>query len=292
MTRTFSIAALLAATVSFSTPVFAQDSDATVDQDSDVTVDTVVARVGEAEITMGHVLVMRGQLPDRVLQLEDEVLFKGIVDQLIDQYLLGQSLDESALASTIALQMENELRGARASAALQTVLDAAVTDEALQTAYDAQFAETEPPTEYNASHILLETEEDAQEVVELLEDGADFAELAMEKSTGPSAPRGGDLGWFRDGQMIPVFYEATTALEIDEVSAPVQSEYGWHVIVLKDTREATPPSLEEVSSVLAQELQQTAVEARVSELRDAAELETFVDDIDPAQMRNDALLAN
>lgn len=191
---------------------------------------TVVARVNGDEITLGHVIATASALPAQYQQLEDEVLYDFILEQLVQQHLLSQEQDE--LNRLNALRLENETRSLRAVQTVEAITAATVTEEAVQNAYDAQFAEFEGEDEFNASHILVESEDEAKTIKTQLDDGADFAELAKEKSTGPSGPNGGALGWFGKGQMVPEFENAVVALEKGQVSDPVQTQFGWHVLTL------------------------------------------------------------
>ena len=168
-----------------------------------------------------------------------------------------------------------------------------MTDDALQKAYVEAYGDAEPESEYNASHILVETEDEAKALVEALEGGADFAELAKEKSTGPSGPRGGLLGWFGKGAMVPSFEEAVIALEPGAISAPVQTQFGWHVIILNETRVKDAPPLDSVRGELMESLQRAAIEARVAELENGAEVtRKSAEDIDPDVLNDLSLLEN
>ena len=168
-----------------------------------------------------------------------------------------------------------------------------MTDEAIQAAYEDTYGNAEPETEYNASHILVETEEEAVALVTELEGGADFAELAMEKSTGPSGPRGGALGWFGTGAMVAPFEEAVVALEAGAISAPVQTQFGWHVIKLNETRIKDAPPLEQVRGDLEETIQTQAIEAHIAELTEGAEItRVTVEEVDPALLGDPSLLEN
>ena len=250
--------------------------------------DTVVATVGGTDITLGHMIVARNTLPEQYRQLPDDVLFPGILDQLIQQVALAQSVEDPTKATE--LQIDNQRTGLLAGEALGRVSQGAVTEEALQAAYEARFADAEPTREYNAAHILVETEEEAQDLVAELEGGADFAELARERSTGPSGPNGGALGWFAAGQMVPEFAEAVTAMEPGAISEPVQTQFGWHVVQLNETRLAEAPPLEQVRGELAQELENAAVEAHIAEVTSAAEVERAEVEIDPALLSDMSLV--
>lgn len=299
MTNRLPLTAILAGALAMGVPAFAQDQQ-TADQTetetgtaedavADVSADTVVARIGDTEITLGHVIAVRQQLPEQYQQLPDEALFSGIVDQLIDQYLLAEELAE--LPADVALRMENEQRAIKAQEVIEQLVAEEIPDDALQTAYDETYGDVEPTTEYNASHILLETEEDAQAVVEELEGGADFAELAKEKSTGPSGPQGGELGWFGTGAMVPEFEEAVISLEAGTFSAPVQTQFGWHVVRLNETREVPPPSLEETRDELGEIILQKRVQDKIEALRESAGAEVLTDGIPAAAFRDDSILS-
>lgn len=253
--------------------------------------DMVVATVNGTDITLGHMLVLRQRLPQQYQQLPPNVLFDGILDQLVQQTLLGEQTE--VLSATSQYILDNENRALRAAEELRGVVDAAMTDEALQEAYDRLYGAVDPETEYNASHILVETEEEAAALVTELEGGADFAELAKEKSTGPSGPRGGELGWFGKGAMVAPFEEAVVAMEAGAISAPVQTQFGWHVIKLNETRIKDAPTLEEVRGNLEADIQAAVVQERIDELTEGAEItRTTVEEIDPAVLNDMSLLDN
>lgn len=268
----------------------AQEAGATAP--APVTAETVVATVNGRAITLGHMIVLRDSLPPQYLQLPDEILFTGILEQLVQQALLEQSV-EGALTRRDALALENERRGYLAGAALRALVGAAVTEEALQAAWDARFKDAAPATEYNAAHILVDTEERAAELKAEIEGGADFAELARAHSTDPgSGPAGGELGWFGLGMMVKPFEDAVVALEPGQISDPVQSQFGWHIVKLTETREATPPTLDEVRDELAAEIERATVEAHLAALAEGAEVTRSAEGIDPAALRDQTLLDN
>ncbi|MDU8910204.1 peptidylprolyl isomerase [Aestuariicoccus sp. MJ-SS9] len=274
-------AAALAATLAW--PVSSQDTP---------TADTVVATVNGVDITLGHMLMVRAGLPEQYQQLPVDVLWDGVMEQLIQQTALSQG-EGATETRRVTLALDNERRALLAAEAITAVAEGAVTDEALQAAYDAQYANAAAGMEYNASHILVETEEAAAAIVTELEGGADFAEVAREKSTGPSGPSGGSLGWFGPGMMVAPFEDAVEALEPGTISAPVQTQFGWHVIRLNETRTTTAPALEEVRDALASELQQKAVEDHIDALVGAAEVtRTTKQQIDTSILNNLDLLEN
>lgn len=265
------LAGLLAA------PVMAQDAN------------TVVATVDGTEITLGHMIALREQLPAQYQSLPDDVLFKGILDQLVQQTALAQSVGEPKLKDRLAL--ENDRRGYLSGVALQEVVSAAVTDEALQKAYEAKFKDAAPQMEYNAAHILVETEEQANDLKAQIEGGADFAELAKANSKDPgSGANGGDLGWFGLGMMVKPFEEAVVSAEIGKVVGPVQSQFGYHLILVKESRVAAAPTLDEMRDDLAAEIEQAAVQDHIKALTDKSTVTRPGEGLDPALLRDATLL--
>lgn len=232
---------------------------------------TVVATVNGTDITLGHMVATKQNLPQQYQTLPDDVLFEGILDQLIQQTVLSDSVGDD-LNNVAQLLIENEIRTIRAGLAIDRKIAAAVTEDAIAAEYTAVYAGIEPATEYNASHILVETQDEALALISELGGGADFAELAREKSTGPSGPNGGSLGWFTEGMMVPPFEAAVMALEIGAVSGPVETQFGWHVITLVETRLQDAPALDDVRGELAAGLQQAAIEDAVTALTEAAEV--------------------
>jgi len=145
--------------------------------------------------------------------------------------------------------------------------------------------------EYNAAHILVETEEEALAVIETLDGGADFAETARESSTGPSGPSGGDLGWFGAGMMVGEFETAVKDMEPGDISAPVQTQFGWHVIKLNEVRDQPRPTLEQLRPELENQLLQETVTGKLAELTEAAEItRPAAGDFDPEIINNLDLL--
>ena len=250
--------AALAACAAFAVPAVAETA-----------ADTVLATVGDTAITLGHVASTVGHLPDQYRALPDEVLLDLITDQLIRQTALAEAL-EGAITPRMQAGLDNERRAFLAATMLERLDSEVIGEDALRAAYEAQYAQAAAQTEYNAAHILVETREEAEEIAGLLADGADFADLARERSIGPSGPRGGDLGWFAAGTMVPPFEEAVVALQPGQVSGPVQTQFGWHVVRLNDIRAATPPAFDEVREQIEAMLRQERLEAAVAALVDEA----------------------
>lgn len=264
----------------------------TVAEDSAPDPDMVLATVNGTEITLGHVIVLRTGLPQEYNQFPNELLLRGILDQLINQTLLSQSVEEDPSRQS-RLAIDNERRGILAAQVMRGLVSQDVDANALQALYDERYPADTNETEYRASHILVETEEAAAGLVTELEGGADFAALAKEHSIGPSSAVGGDLGWFGAGDMVSAFFDAVAALSPGDISPPVQTDFGWHVIRLAETRDKERPALDAVRAELEDELRNTAIEAHIANLREKADItQDELDGLDPSVITNTDLLEN
>ena len=252
----------------------------------------VIATVDGVEITLGQMIIARNQLPPQYQQLDDAVLFNGVLEQLIQQQVFANTFETDPARVTLAL--ENERRALLAGEAINLINQEAVTEEALEQAYREVVLDQPPQEEFSASHILVATREEAQAVLDRLAGGEEFAALAVELSTDfGSGANGGDLGWFRRGMMVAPFEEAVLALEPGGVSDPVETQFGWHVVTLHETRELAPPAFEQIAGELETQLRQTAIEVQLVELTDAAAIDRAdTSEIDPAVLRDLTLLEN
>ena len=248
-------------------PAFAQDEG-----------NDVVARVNGMEVTRDDVATAILQLPAEYQQVPMEILWQPILDQVIDRKLLAEAAGESGLdegdeyKQQINLMREELLQ----QLYLQQQVDAGLTTEALDEAYEqfvADFEAAGAGEEVRARHILVDSEDAANAVIERLDDGEDFATVAMETSIGPSGPDGGDLGFFKKEDMVPEFGEAAFALEAGDVSGPVQSPFGWHVIKVEERRTAQPPAMEEVAGDLSNLVAQELITEEIERLRADADIE-------------------
>lgn len=253
------------------------------------TAETVVATVNGTQITLGQMIALRESLPPQYQSLPEDVLFKGIMDQLVQQEVLRQSVTE--LSARDRATLENDTRGYVSGIAIQAIVEAAVTDEALQAAYDARFQGQPQATEYNAAHILVETEEEATTLKAQLAGGADFATLAQEHSIDPgSGSRGGDLGWFGVGMMVKPFEDAVVGATLGEVAGPIQTDFGWHLVLVKESRLMDHPTLDDIRDDLATEIENAAIEAKIAELQSSATITREGEAIDPAILKNSVLI--
>jgi peptidyl-prolyl cis-trans isomerase C len=200
----------------------------------------------------------------------------SLLNELVNHFMVANSAQGQALAADPDVIAALEV--ARARLIAQTFVraqleNAPVTEADLEAAYAARYANAEG-MEYKARHILLDDEQAATAVIAELDGGADFATLARERSTGPSKSVGGDLGWFEPDQMVAPFAEATAGLVDGSYSkAPVQTQFGWHVILREDSREITPPTLDAVREELTRQLQQQRVAEAITRIRDNSDIE-------------------
>ena len=237
--------------------------------------DPVVARVNGEEIRQSEVMSMAQSLPPQY-QAQLAQIYPLLVQRLIDFKLAGKAGRAAGLAEDDEVKariMQAEEQVIR-EVYLTREIESRITPEVLQARYQVFLGQNPPKIEHKARHILVETEDKAKELITQLDGGADFAELAKEHSTGPSGPKGGDLGYFAADQMVPEFSAAAEKLEPGQHTAePVKTQFGWHVIKLEDRREIAPPPFEEVQKQLLEETSQETLQAIFTDLREGAEVE-------------------
>ena len=193
-----------------------------------------------------------------------------ILQELTDIYLLTTQARAKELTEDpdTRAQIELQSRGVIAQAvAADYIANNPASEAEILEAYNKEL-EQAPPLQFRARHILVESQGEAASLIAELDGGADFAELAMAKSTGPSGSSGGDLGWFAESQMVKPFSEAVAALEDGSYTkAPVQTDFGWHVILREESRLADAPTLESVSDAIKQNVEQLKFQSYLQELR-------------------------
>ncbi len=281
MQKTLTFLAPLALCAALSLPAMAQETDA-----APATADpsTIVAVVDGIDITVGHMIVAWASLPAQYKDLPEDVLFQGILDQLIQQTALAQNFD-GELPKRVDLQLENERRSLVAGESINRIMETPLDDTEIQAAYDAEYAKVEQEQEFNASHILVETEEGALAVIEELNGGADFAAVARDKSTGPSGPNGGQLGWFGKGAMVPEF-EAVMTMEPGAVSDPVKTQFGWHIVKLNETRVQDAPKLDDVREEIELQIRQSRAQAAIESVTAEADVDrSGAEAVDPSVLK-------
>ena len=203
-----------------------------------------------------------------------------VFDEALDLIAIAVDARARGLAKdpVVAARIELQSLNVQAQASItRFVADNEVGNEQLMAAYTEQYV-AQPKQEYKAQHILLKTEEEALAVIKELEGGADFGELAKQKSIGPSAGNGGDLGWFSRDAMVKPFGDAVAGMEAGSFSkTPVQTQFGFHVIRADGSRTAPPPDFESVKETLKAGAQQTLVQNFIESTREKANVQVLID---------------
>ena len=270
--RAASLAVLLTAAPALG--ALAQDAAAPVDPTA------VVATVGDETITEGDLGFAAEDMAQELSQMppEERRAFLGRI--LIDMKVMSAAARDAGMDQTEIFAQRRDYLEERAlrRAYFAEAIAASVTDEAIQAEYDAFVEQFEPVDEVRASHILVESEDEANSLKAELDGGADFATLAREHSMDPGAANGGDLGFYGRGMMVQPFEEAAFALEEGAVSAPVQSQFGWHIIRLDEKRQSAPPAFEQVAPQIQNQLLMRTFTEQVDELM--ADVEVTIEDAD------------
>lgn len=240
-----------------------------------VSPDTVLATVGGEDITEGDLVLAAEELTQELQSIPADQRRGFLLTVLIDMKLMASAAREDGLADTeefarrLAYLEDQTLR----RAFFNSIVENQVTDEAIQAAYDELVADFAPEPEVRARHILVPTEEEANEIRAEIEGGREFADAAGEYGTDGTRANGGDLGYFSTGMMVPEFEQAAMALEVGELSQPVESQFGFHLIYLEDRRLSEAPPLDEVRPQVAQQVLYENYEAAIDEIKSGVEIE-------------------
>ncbi|WP_455209272.1 peptidylprolyl isomerase [Kaarinaea lacus] len=237
--------------------------------------DGVIAVVNGKEITASMLQAYqksRGFIDNISQQQQIQMMVEELINrELIYQDALKNGVDKSA---EVEAQLDLLRKNVVAGVMLKNVTQAAkISDEDLKKEYEKQKSKMST-AEYKASHILVEKEDDAKAIITEIDKGADFADLAKKKSVGPSAPHGGDLGWFKPDEMVEPFAKAVEGLKNGEYTkTPVKTDFGWHVIKREDSREVPPPPYEQMREQLKMRVQNLQIEQYIGSLRNQAKIE-------------------
>ena len=236
----------------------------------------IVANVNNEDISLETMIHAMNELPPEIQSQPFMSYYEDLLERVIDIKLFAQEgkkmklNEEPSVRAAIDFVIEKVLM----QAFLSKYVQENIKEENLKASYNNFIADETSREEIKASHILMDTENEAIDVINMLNDGDDFAELAKNKSTGPSGPSGGDLGWFKRGQMVPPFEKAAFSLNKNEISQrPVQTQFGWHVIKIFDKRIPEAPSYESMKSKLIQDLERKIVSKKIQDLRNDALIE-------------------
>ena len=236
----------------------------------------IVANVNNEDISLETMIHAMNELPPEIQSQPFISYYEDLLERVIDIKLFAQEgkkmkLDEEpSVRAAIDFVIEKVLM----QAFLSKYVQENIKEENIKASYNNFIADETSREEIKASHILMDSESEAIDVINMLNDGDDFAELAKNKSTGPSGPSGGDLGWFKRGQMVPPFEKAAFSLNKNEITQiPVQTQFGWHVIKIFDKRIPEAPSYENMKSKLIQDLERKIVSKKIQDLRNNALIE-------------------
>ena len=238
--------------------------------------DHVVAKVDGTDITEADVTMALADLGDSIQQIPEAQRREYAISYLADIRLGAKAAREAKLADDADFKRRLGYQTDRMLFEEYNAAQAkkAVTDEAMRGLYTETVKNLKPETEIRASHILVETEDQAKDIEKRLKAGEDFAKLATELSKDPgSGKQGGDLGFFTKERMVPEFSTAAFALTIGEVSAPVKSQFGYHVIKLTEKREKPVPTFEEVKDQIEQFMFRRVQQETIQNLRTTGKIE-------------------
>jgi peptidyl-prolyl cis-trans isomerase C len=237
--------------------------------------DPVLARANGVDIHQSDLAMAEEDIGNAMPQMGPDQKRDYLITYLADVIILAQAADQHQLADRgdVKQRIDFERHKALMEALLQDAGKAAMTDDAMHKLYDEAIKQTPSEQEVHARHILVATEGEAKDIEAQLKNGADFATLAKEKSKDPGAADGGDLGYFTKDQMVPEFADAAFKLEKGQISDPVKTQFGWHIIKVEDKRMRPTPTFDQVKGQLQNYLARRAQAELVENLRKSATIE-------------------
>jgi peptidyl-prolyl cis-trans isomerase C len=248
--------------------------------------DQIVARVNGTDIKASDVAIAEEDIGANLSQVPPQSRREYLTNYLTDMNLVAKAAEGRKLAD--GDEFKQRLAYYRSKILMDLLLQSeakgAVSDAAMHQLYDEAAKQMAGQQEVRARHILVKTEEEAKAIIAELKNGADFAELAKQKSTDPGASEGGDLGYFPKDEMVPEFAEAAFKLDKGQISEPVHTRFGWHVIKVEDKRERQVPAFDQVKEQLATHLVRKAQAELITKLRADAKVERLEQPVaQPAQ---------
>ncbi len=235
----------------------------------------VIARANGIDIRQSDLTLAEEEIGGNMPQMPPAQKRDYLVTYLADVIVLAQAADQQKLGDrdNVKHQIAFSRNKVLMEALLQDVGQAALTDEAMHKVYDEAVKQMANEQEVHARHILVATEDEAKAIEAQLKTGADFATLAKEKSKDPGAAEGGDLGYFTKDQMVPEFSEVAFKLDKGQISDPVHTQFGWHIIKVEDKRIKPTPTFDEVKAQIENYVAHRAQAQLVDKLRSAANIE-------------------
>lgn len=235
----------------------------------------VLAKVNGVEITEEDLKIAMDDLGAGIpRQLEGKARESYVLDFLVDEQLVVQKAQADKLAETP--EFSKKLAYLRDKALMEILLGnvakSAATEAAIKQTYEEAAKNQKPDTEYHAHHILVATEDDAKKALTRVKGGEDFGKVADEVSKDPGS-KGGDLGWFTRDRMVPEFGDAVAKMKPGQISDPIKSQFGWHIVKLDESRPKTFPPLDQVRDQVSRYVVQKAQSELVLKLRENAKIE-------------------
>ena len=266
---------------------FIQSSQEIYSQEA-LSADTPFIEVNGKIIKFGSAIIAFSKLQQRNVNFDKNTIFSQIVQQLVNEELLSQKIDKENKLTLLAL--EHEKRSAKAAQMVSKILKNFPNDELVKSAYQNLSNEFKGSLEYNASHILVKEEDKAKTIRKDISNGKNFEDLAKEHSIGPSGKNGGNLNWFDLSSMVPEFSTALMVLSEGDISQPVQTKFGWHLIKLNKTREKKYQNSKEIKAQLVQNLRQKKINDYLNSLNENSKINFVGKNINPNEITNTKLL--
>lgn len=241
----------------------------------------VVATVNGKQITERDLKLAETEIGDDLGQLSPEVRRRVLVEYVIETQLMADALDsKTAQPENLDTALAYFQRRAKREAYFESEVKNSVSEAAAKTFFDDRVKGMKPEEEVKARHILVETEEEARDIKEKIARGAEFAEMAKKHSRDPGTKdNGGLLGFFSQGQMVPAFEQAAFNADINEVTEPVQSRFGWHLILVEEKRQKPLPNFDDVRDRILNGMIHQKAQAVAKDLRGKASIEYLDEDI-------------
>lgn len=267
MSRHLRLAALLFALGGFTLPACAADTD------------PVVIRIDGKTVTRSEVMKDIERLGPQAAQMPPQLLLPRVVDHIIATRVVSEAGYAKGVQNSaeVKSQMQNLEKEVVAQAYIRQTLEPQITEDKIKERYETLTKQFKPEDEVRARHILVKTEAEAKTILKQLKDGADFAKIAMEKSTdNGSAKQGGDLGYFPKGDMVKPFADAAFAMKPGQLSdKPVKTDFGYHIIKVEDRRKSAPPALDSVRTQIKNALGQEMTVKLVQDMVQKAKVERY-----------------
>ena len=237
---------------------------------------TVIAEINGSKLTVAdfqayiRMRMQNAKQQETLSPVQRQKIFSEYINrELLYQEAVKKGLDRNEM---INAEIQNQRRNIIVSFALRQLMQAPIKESDIRAVYDKELAK--PSKEYKTRHILVKTEDEAKKIIDELEHGKNFIQLAMKHSIDASAKKGGELGWFSSQQMVEPYTKATQALTNGSYThEPVQTRFGWHIIRLDGTREVPPPAFDDVKNDIITQINTRRISAYIAELRKNADIE-------------------